>query len=522
MGDRKSVTSAVRLRWWPVLASGAFLLLPAAALAAQPCQSCHPKEVAAYSHSNMSHSLRRPGKEPEGSFTTASGTRFTIRSNATGTWQRMERFGGSAEYQVAYVIGSGSHASGYLIQAGNNLFQSPICYYPSRHRYDLAPGYEQTSEPGFTRPVGEECVLCHSGRPQHVAGTANQYKRPMFLEEAISCERCHGPSEEHLKRPVPGSIINPAKLAPTARDSVCEQCHLTGVTQRILNPGKDFADFHPGQRLEDVFTVYTRAGGKAFKVVSHSEQLALSACARNSQGKMWCGTCHDPHPQAAPTAQTYNDRCETCHQGRLAKSHPAETNCIGCHMTRRPALDGGHTVFTDHRITKRPEPDPAVPQSDDLTAWREPDAALQARNLALAYLNAGVYGHSGAQVMRGYQMLTALRSAGDDIDVLRGIGRALLLARQPLEAVKAFERALQLTPDSAASEADVGTAYLQAGQMEKAASHLERAMQLDPLLISAGSALEDVYRKQGNETKADALVDRMRRAMLNLPRNTGH
>ncbi len=465
----------------------------------------------------MSHSLRRPGKEPEGTFTTPSGTRFTIRSTSKGTWQRMERSGGSVEYQVAYVIGSGSHASGYLVQAADHLFQSPICYYPSRHRYDLAPGYDQTTEPGFTRPVGEECVLCHSGRPLHVPGTQNQYKRPIFQEEAISCERCHGPGEQHLKRPVPGSIINPAKLAPGTRDSVCEQCHLTGATQRILNPGRDFADFHPGQRLEDVFTVYTRAGAKGFKVVSHSEQLALSACARNSQGKMWCGTCHDPHAPVASTAQIYNERCETCHQGKLAESHPAQNNCIGCHMTRRPAQDGGHTVFTDHRITRRPEPDADTSSRDELTAWREPAEALQARNLALAYLNAGLYGHSAAQMMRGYQMLTALGSTENDVDALRGIGRALLAARQPLEALKAFERALQLTPDNAATEAELGTACLQSGQIEKAASHLERAMRLDPLLISAGATLEDAYRKQGNDEKADALVDRMRRAMLNLP-----
>ena len=174
-------------------------------------------------------------------------------------------------------------------------------------------------------------------------------------------------------------------------------------------------------------------------------------------------------------------------------------------------------VFTDHRITKRPEPDAATSSGDELTAWREPTEALQARNLALAYLNAGLYGRSATQMMRGYQMLTALRSTEDDVDALRGIGRALLAARQPLEAIRAFERALQLTPDSAATEADLGIAFLQSGEIAKAASHLERAMRLDPLLISAGTTLEDVYRRQGNDGKADALVDRMRRAMLNAP-----
>jgi hypothetical protein len=473
----------------------------------------------------MAHSLRSPGNEPEGTFTSGSpATRFSIRSGGIrpdnkGTWQRMERFGGTAEYQVAYVIGSGSHASGYLIQAGDHLFQSPISYYKTRRAYGLAPGYEQVSEPDFTRPVGEECVLCHGGRPQHVPGTPNQYKRPVFLEEGISCERCHGPADEHLRRPVPRSIVNPAKLAPAARDSVCEQCHLTGESQRILNPGKEFSDFHPGQRLEEVFTVYTRAGGGGFKVISHSEQLALSACARRSQGRMWCGTCHDPHPQAAPTSQTYNARCRTCHEDKLPKSHPADANCVRCHMTRRPARDGGHTVFTDHRITKRPEADEPASKLQDLRAWREPDQAFQARNLALAYVNAGIAGRSPAEIGRGYRMLTEVQqSVPEDIGVLNGIGRALLAGRQPVEALRAFEWVLRLNPKSASSEADVGVALLESGQFEQAASHLERALEIDPLLLSAGTALQQAYRSQGNDERADAVADRLRRAMLNIPK----
>lgn len=409
----------------------------------------------------------------------------------------MDRGGEVSEYQVAFVIGSGSHASGYLIQLGDHIFQSPLCYYTNRRAYDLAPGYERTSEPDFTRPVGEECLLCHSGRPL----------------EAISCERCHGGAEAHLRRPLPGSIVNPAKLALTARDSICEQCHLAGVT-RILNPGAHFGDFHPGQRLEEAFTVYTRAGARAFKVISHVEQLALSACARNSQGKLWCGTCHNPHPQAAPTSQTYNARCQSCHQGKLPASHPAAANCVSCHMTRRQAQDGGHTVFTDHRIARRPVPDQPGPQSEELVAWREPEPALQTRNLALAYLNAGVSGRSPAQMVRAYRMLTEVQKAApDDIAVLKAIGRALLLGKEPLEALRAFDRVLQLVPDSAAAEEDAGVACLESGQVEKAASHLERALKLDPLLLSAATALQEVYRKQGDNEKAAALASQMRRAM---------
>ena len=498
------------------------LLIAPLGFAAHPCESCHPKEVAAYSHSSMARSLRRAGNEPEGSFAAgSSGARFTIRSTSQGSsrgnLQRMERFGAVSEFPIAYAIGSGNHATGYLIQIGDHLFQSPICYYTNRRLYDLAPGYEQIDEPDFTRPVGEECVLCHSGRPLHVPGTENRYAPPIFQEEAISCSRCHGAAEKHLRRPGPGSIVNPAKLDEAARDSICEQCHLAGVT-RILNPGKTFSDFRPGQRLEEVFTVYVRSNSIAFKVISHAEQLARSACARASQGKLWCGTCHDPHPQTPLTPRTYNSRCQDCHLHKLARSHPADTNCLSCHMPRRPAQDGGHTVFTDHRIRRRPEPDETGQQVDDLVAWRDPEPALQARNLALAYVNDGISGRSPAKIVRGYRMLAEVqRTAPDDIGVLQGIGRTLLLGKEPLEALRAFEKVLQLSPISAVNEKDVGMASLESGQFDRAGPHLERALELDPLLLSAATALQEVYKRQGNNEKAAALSEQMRRAMHPLP-----
>ena len=426
----------------------------------------------------------------------------------------MQHAGEVSEYPVAYVVGSGSHAAGYLIGIGNHLFQSPICYYTNRRSYGLAPGYEHISDPDFTRPVGEECVLCHAGRPLHLTGTVNQYASPAFAEEAISCERCHGAAREHLRMPVGGSIVNPAKLAPAARDSVCEQCHLAGVT-RILNPGRDFVDFEPGQRLEEVFTVYIRAGTRAFRVISHAEQLALSACARNSQGKLWCGTCHNPHPQAATN---YNARCQACHSGKRLKPHPVADNCVSCHMTRRQAQDGGHTVFTDHRITRQSKLAGPDLQPEELIAWRDPEPALRTRNLALAYLNAGISARSPAQIVRGYRMLTEVqRPAPDDVAVLRGIGRALLLGKEPREALKAFEQVRQLAPANATSEEDVGTACLESGQMEQAAAHLTRALELDPLLLSAATALQAVYQKIGDKEKAAALARQMQRAMRHSP-----
>jgi hypothetical protein len=461
----------------------------------------------------MAGSLRKPAREPDGAFTSQNASRFTIRTGAQGARQKLERSGETLEYQVAYVIGSGRHASGYLIQAGDHLFQSPICYYADRHSYDLAPGYERIPDPDFTRPVGDQCLLCHSGGPLHVAGTPNRYRSPVFVSEGISCDRCHASAEEHLRRPVPGSIVNPAKLPPAARDSVCEQCHLAGVA-RILNPGKTFEDFKPGQPLEETFTVFTPGGPRGFRVISHSEQLAQSMCSRESAGRLWCGTCHDPHPAAPATAATYNSRCRSCHRGPLSSTHPADRDCVSCHMTKRQARDGAHTVFTDHRIARRPMASDQATPSDELIPWRAPDPALQVRNLALAYVEAGVSNRSPAQLVRGYRMLTEVeKTFPDDVPVLRAIGRALLLGKQPSEALRAFERVLSLTPGNATSEEDVGVASLESGQVDRAVPHLERAIASDPLLLTAATALEQAYRRQGRQDQAEALAKKMSREM---------
>ncbi len=507
------------------LSLGMLLMPPLTSVcySANRCALCHPKQVEGYSRSAMAHSLRRAGHEAEGSFDhSISGTKFTIYSNPDGLWQQMERDGDMSKYHVDYVVGSGNHAAGYLVRIGKHLFQSPICYYTKLKRYDMAPGYEEYRAPDFIRPVAEECLLCHSGKPLRIEGTLNEYPSPAFAQESISCDRCHGDPARHLKAPLPGSIVNPAKLSPAARNSVCEQCHLKGIV-RVLNPGKKFEDFHPGVPLEQVYTIYTAAlppdsPREDLKVISHSEQLALSLCARKSNGRLWCATCHNPHDQAKQPPQYYRARCMSCHAGKLTKSHPGGSsgNCVSCHMLSQNAKDGGHTVFTDHRISRIPEPGQhgEPPENGDLVAWRAPPSPLRERNQALAYANAGLDSGSVSQGLRGYRMLREVeKDFPNDPAVLTALGRVLLMGNQSLQAAELFDRILQLGPDSAVNEMFAGRAYLQAGRLDKAVDHLERALKLDPLLLPAAETLVQIYRQQGDNDKVSVLADRVRDAL---------
>src|ERR1035438_4438223 len=167
---------------------------------ASRCEFCHHSEVEGYARSAMAHSLRRPGREPDGTVE-APDARITMHSSPTRYWQRLESGGDTTSYRIDYVIGSGNHASGYLLDLAGHLFQSPVAYYKSRQAYDLAPGYEGLPNPDFTRPVAEACLFCHSGTALHISGTSNGYRSPVFSAESITCERCHGSVEKHLSDP---------------------------------------------------------------------------------------------------------------------------------------------------------------------------------------------------------------------------------------------------------------------------------------------------------------------------------
>ncbi len=485
----------------PVALAVALAALPAWCV--HPCAQCHPKEVTGFAATQMGRSFGLPPRQPSGKFThSLSKTQFSIETTDSRMVQRLERGGLAGEYEVAYTLGSGAHAFAYLIEIGDHLFESPIGYFPGRG-WDMSPGYEGSKAPDFYRPVTLECLVCHTGRVKPVAGTFNTYQNPPFEAEAITCERCHGPVEAHLRNPVPGSIINPAQLPLRARDSVCEQCHLSGE-ERIPNPGKQLTDFRPGQELEDVYSVYVFEGSRdpsrptALKVISQAQQLALSTCARQSKGKLWCGTCHDPHEQPPDPSSYFRARCLTCHGAALLKSHRKPNgDCIGCHMPHRPVSDGGHTVFTDHRISRRPYSATAGAGGDQpqsLVAWRDPSGALAQRNLGLAEVKLGRRLESFALVNHGFQLLLdCWPSFPNDTSLLTGIGNALLAAGRGADAAAAFEQAIQMEPGVALHYLHAGLAWNTAHDYQKAAEYLEKALQLDPLLEQTYDELAVAY-----------------------------
>jgi len=366
---------------------------------------------------------------------------------------------------MPYFVGSGAVARSYLLQTDGFVYEAPVAYYTEAARWDLAPGYSRYGYPYLTRPVPATCLTCHASFLRLVAGTQNRFESPPFGEAGIACERCHGPGEDHIQNG--GAIVNPAKLAPDRRDSVCSQCHLSGEV-RVFRAGATWHSYHPGERLSDSVTAFVRAGATpGMTVTGHVEKLAQSACKRAAGDKLWCGTCHDPHtvPESSKRASWFRAKCESCHQckeSREARDRRAN-DCTACHMPKSPVTDAEHVVYTDHSIPRRPRPPTKPADSFELVAFG--GERTSDRDLALAYgIAASRKPNPAAQKL----LETAAAKSPDDVEVLLYLAEIYRNNDQNDRAIPLYERAIRLDPAQVSGSVGLGGIRFQMGDNAEA------------------------------------------------------
>jgi tetratricopeptide (TPR) repeat protein len=421
--------------------------------------------------------------EPAGSFFhSASGTRFEIIKSS----DRLELKWKGERQPLDFFIGSRRMGRSYgFIQSGY-FYQAPVGYYANRRLWDMAPGYENDREPDLSRPITSDCLFCHASGAAPLSGTINRYADSSFLR-GISCERCHGDPSAHLAHPQKANIVNPQRLPVPERDSVCEQCHLSGEA-RFPNPGKHIADFRPGERLSQYIAVFVGAGERSnMRVNSHAEALSESLCRRSSGERLWCGTCHDPHGAPAD----YRSKCLSCHAAtacpKVRNEHrgsEAAADCIGCHMPKARAYDGGHTVFTDHSIPRRARSYSAaksVPQS--LRAYYPLDAnsLTGARDWGIAWAQVAE-NYSSADALEKAWPLLRSAAAGRPRDPLlyAKIGNALESAQKTAAAIEAYRLSLEQDPVQVDVLIRLAALFARSGERSKAEEVRKRAEAIVP------------------------------------------
>ena len=266
-----------------------------------------------------------------------------------------------AVYQavIEYAFGSGDRgltlvgreASGVPCELRLSLYRQG-----NRLIWDVTTGQPQRPAIGLGflgRPLTDDgvrlCVSCHVTNPR----TVLEETGPEAVDHAIGCERCHGPGGNHVlavAATFPEPAIGRPSLASGARVvQLCAQCHSPrGMTVSRDDPAS---------------------------VRFQGTTLTWSRCYAESEGKLDCVTCHDPHRDAATDRSYYEAKCLSCHGGgtitrgferhkpihlseslpRTACSINPASGCISCHM---PAVKApmAHSGFTDHFIRVHRDP----------------------------------------------------------------------------------------------------------------------------------------------------------------------
>ena len=375
----------------------------------------------------------------------------------------------------------------------------------------MSPGFDQSTPPDFTRIADESCLFCHNGYPG--AGGV--------LAEGIDCQRCHGPGLHHVqlategkadKSKVRAAIVNPARLSPELQMDVCMQCHLetTSAEFPAIIRRLDRAPFSyvAGEPL-GAYMVHFDHGSAAdarerFEIAGQAYRLRQAACFRNSQGRLTCTVCHDPHAveRGATSIPYYRAKCVGCHRSVAAAGHPelASADCVSCHMPRRRTQDAVHVIMTDHLIQSGPASgDLTKPLTESARTYRGPLAVyypqLSSRERDL-YLGVAMI-TGGLERPGGIAMLERGLDAHSPAKAFAVLGEGYLAQGDPHAAVRAFRQAVERSPDAAKIHYNLAQALEAAGDMTGSRSEYERALHIQSVFPEAEYALGNLLVKSG-------------------------
>jgi hypothetical protein len=479
----------------------------AAYVGSKVCAGCHPGIYESYRKTGMGRSMASASSPTELAKVPTPVTfrneklnrHFSVYREGDAIFQSEHELdsSGSEVFRTAqrleYVVGSGTNGTTYLVKRGGSLFEAPLSHYARIQRWGISPGYE-SEDIGFSRPIQVGCLSCHSGQAHPVPNRPGAYRDPPFRELAIGCENCHGPGQLHvnersLKLPVKGklddSIVNPAKLPGWLADNICMNCH-QGTATRILQPGKAYSDFRPGTPLDETVAIFespAQPGATVSPLLEHYSMMTLSKCYRESNGRMSCMTCHDPHVQpVSQSASYFRAKCLNCHSEASCKlpAGASRSDCPGCHMPKQNVTQVAHSVLTNHRIVSRND-QPLPKEAFQRTTEELPD---------LVHLN----------------RIPGKKDKVPPITLLRAFGE--LVSSQP-QYGRRYVEILQETTKTDPNDSGVlsALAWLEVGKNtpesnSKAMDYLDRAIQNGSLSGADFEKLADLLNQAGRATEA--------------------
>jgi tetratricopeptide (TPR) repeat protein len=455
--------------------------------------------------------------------------------------------------QINYIIGSGQHTNSHMMNVNGYVTQVPVTFYTQKGTWDLPPGFENGFNSRFNRKIELECMSCHNSYPEIVLGSENKYTS---VPNGISCERCHGPGADHVRKMHEGkvvdvgkeidyTIVNPAKLPINLQLDVCQRCHIQG--NAVLKPGKSFYDFRPGMQLSNVMDVYmpVYAGNDEEHIMaSHAERMKQSKCFIESirkseeinpnksalypyQNAMTCVSCHNPHVSVKETEhEHFNNVCRSCHYGgkkvelknevaginndctaSIKTREAVNDNCVSCHMPRNNTIDIPHVTTTDHFIRKpvKKEEVKKIKEFVTLACINNPQADRISRGIA--FLNYFEKFESGATYL-----LDSAKKYLPDSDTLEVRANFMYLIRleylrnnvsqvvhytEILPGVISTLSKKSFSNDDAWTSYRIGESYMSVGNVETALTYFQNAATLAPYQLDFRSKLSKSQFEMG-------------------------
>jgi predicted CXXCH cytochrome family protein len=306
------------------------------------CQKCHAQIYEHWQKTPMANVVRDPREFPDAiipDLTTNTISKFT-------------------KSQVALVYGS-LWKQRYFTRIGDDYYPLGAQWHVSQRKWlpYFVPNGTDWWVPFYPpdnlqRPTGPTCDGCHS--------VGYDIHSKQVVEWNVGCEKCHGPGGEHNAHPVPGNILNPARLNYVQANDSCIQCHSQGRPLQIPLEGKYYdwpVGYQVGLNLSDYWkledhtlgeTTFTHfADGTAHKNRMQGNDFVQSLMYRRG---VTCSTCHDVHgtENYAQLRKPGDQICMDCH-GPLSLNGPrtatieehthhkkdsAGSSCIACHMPK--------------------------------------------------------------------------------------------------------------------------------------------------------------------------------------------
>ena len=305
------------------------------------CAGCHPAQAKPQPATSMAHALelvsecRILREKPLMTFVEG---KYSYRIERKGEQSIYSISDGQEvrSFPIGWAFGQGLAGQTYVFEKDGEFYQSRVSYYSELDGLDLTLGAANMKPSTMEEALGirmapqerPQCFGCHA--------TNSVEAKKLVTSKMIAglqCERCHGPSENHLR----GLQQGDAKLAAMPKlssfsteqtSTFCGQCHRTW--EEIAGSGK--------------------LG--IINVRFQPYRLTNSKCYDTEDARISCTACHNPHQEIDRTEGHYDSKCQACHGGGKATAvacKVSKSNCVTCHMPK-VEIPGSHHQFFDHEI----------------------------------------------------------------------------------------------------------------------------------------------------------------------------